>query len=195
MMKKKTLFRDNFIFGKNSKINIYEKYNFLNDTEIQKIINSINPEDLGQYDYFKGNHKTTYVSLANGAYILDLHKDIEDKIMNEVVIKDQRMQDSWVNIQGEGSTLKYHNHPGSVISGVIVLKADEHSSKLVFKNPYSKPPKIETEEITLTTGLLLMWPSILMHGSGDSVNQSKDRAVLSFNTWPTAKAFNAWAKK
>ena len=183
MMRKKTIFT----------VDIYEKYNFLNDTEIQKIINSINPEDLGQYDYFKGNHKTTYVSLAGSTYILDHHKDIEDKIMNEVNIKDQRMQDSWVNIQGEGSTLKYHNHPGSVISGVIVLKADEHSSKLVFKNPFSQTG--ETKAMTLTTGLLLMWPSYLMHGSGDSVNKSKDRAVLSFNTWPTAKAFNAWAKK
>ena len=28
-----------------------------------------------------------------------------------------------------------------------------------------------------------MWPSNLMHGSGDCGNESKDRAVLSFNTW------------
>ena len=76
-------------------------------------------------------------------------------------------------------TLKYHKHPGSVISGIVVLKADEHSSKLIFKNPSTE----ETKEMTLTTGLLLMWPSYLMHGSGDSVNESKDRAVLSFNTW------------
>ena len=169
MMRKKTIFT----------IDIYEKYNFLNDTEIDKIINSINPNDLGHYDYFTGNHKTTYVNMSDNAYILDHHKDIEDKIMNEVYLPNQRMQDSWINIQGEGSTLKYHKHPGSVISGIVVLKADEHSSKLIFKNPSTE----ETKEMTLTTGLLLMWPSYLMHGSGDSVNKSKDRAVLSFNTW------------
>ena len=169
MMRKKTIFT----------IDIYEKYNFLNDTEIDKIINSINPKDLGQYDFFKGNAKTTYINMGGNSYILDYHKDIEDKIMNEVYIPNQRMQDSWINIQGEDSTLKCHNHPGSIISGIVVLKADEHSSKLVFKNPSTE----ETKEMTLTTGLMLMWPSYLMHGSGDSINKSKDRAVLSFNTW------------
>ena len=169
-MDKKTIFT----------IDIYEKYNFLNDTEIDKIINSINKVDLGQYAYFKGKHTTSYPATAErNPYILDYHKDIEDKIMNEVYIPNQRMQDSWINIQGEDSTLKYHNHPGSIISGIVVLKADEHSSKLVFKNPSTE----ETKEMTLTTGLMLMWPSYLMHGSGDSINKSKERIVLSFNTY------------
>jgi len=170
-MDKKTIFT----------IDIYEKYNFLNDTEIQKIINSINPEDLGQYDYFKGNHKTTYVSLANGAYILDLHKDIEDKISKEWFIKDQRMSESWCTIQGEGSKLQYHCHPNSIISGIIYLKVDENSSKLVFQNPTSMAG--ETFEITPTNGLMLMWPSFLMHGSGTYENKSGSRIILGFNSY------------
>ena len=52
-MDKKTIFT----------IHKYEKYNFLNDTEIDKIINSIIKNDLKEYDYFKGNAKTTYVSM------------------------------------------------------------------------------------------------------------------------------------
>ena len=179
-MIKKTLFS----------IDYYEYPNFLNQKEIDKIINSINPKDLGEYDYFTGSHKTTYVTLAQGTYILDLNKDIEEKILKELPIKNHRMQDSWINIQGEDSTLKYHNHPGSVISGIIVLNADEHSSKLVFKNPLS--PTKDTKEITLTTGLMLMWPSFLMHGSGDSVNKSKNRAVLSFNTFPISKGMDTY---
>jgi len=170
-MDKKTIFT----------IDIYEKYNFLNDTEIDKIINSIIKNDLKEYDYFKGNAKTTYVSMGGNAYILDYHKDIEDKIMNEVYIKNQRMQDSWCNVQGEDSTLKYHSHPKSIISGVIFLKADENSSKLVFKNPASLTEN--THQITPTKGLMVMWPSYLMHGSGDSVNKSAERIVLSFNTF------------
>ena len=95
-MDKKTIFT----------IDIYEKYNFLNDTEIDKIINSINKVDLGQYDYFKGEHTTSYPATAEQTpYILDYHKDIEDKIINEVFIPNQRMQDSWCNIQGKDSTL------------------------------------------------------------------------------------------
>ena len=54
-------------------ISIYEKYNFLNDTEIDKIINSNNPNDLGHYDYFTGNHKTTYVNMGGNAYICLLY--------------------------------------------------------------------------------------------------------------------------
>ena len=37
-----------------------------------------------------------------------------------------------------------------------------------------------------------MWPSFLMHGSGDSVNKSKNRAVLSFNTFPTSKGTDTY---
>ena len=171
MMRKKTIFT----------IDMYEKYNFLNDTEIDKLINSINKEDLGQYDYFKGNAKTTYVNMGGNAYILDYHKDIEDKIMNEVYTPNQRMQDSWCNIQGEDSTLNYHSHPNSICSGVIFLKVDENSSKLVFQNPFSFTK--ETYQITPTKGMMAMWPSFLMHGSGDSINKSKERTVLSFNTY------------
>ena len=171
MMRKKTIFT----------VDIYEKYNFLNDTEIDKLINSINKEDLGQYDYFKGNAKTTYVNMGGNAYILDYNKDIEDKIMNEVYTPNQRMQDSWCNIQGEDSTLNYHSHPNSICSGVIFLKVDENSSKLVFQNPFSFTK--ETYQITPTKGMMAMWPSFLMHGSGDSINKSKERTVLSFNTY------------
>jgi len=171
MMRKKTIFT----------IDMYEKYNFLNDTEIDKLINSINKEDLGQYDYFKGNAKTTYVNMGGNAYILDYNKDIEDKIMNEVYVPNQRMQDSWCNIQGEDSTLNYHRHPNSICSGVIFLKVDENSSKLVFQNPFSLTK--ETYQITPTKGMMAMWPSFLMHGSGDSINKSKERTVLSFNTY------------
>ena len=171
-MDKKTIFT----------IDIYEKYNFLNDTEIDKIINSINKVDLGQYDYFKGEHTTSYPATAEQTpYILDYHKDIEDKIINEVFIPNQRMQDSWCNIQGKDSTLDFHNHPNSIVSGIIFLKADENSSKLVFQNPTSLTKEIH--QITPTKGLMVMWPSYLRHGSGDSINKSAERIVLSFNTY------------
>ena len=61
------------------------------------------------------------------------------------------------------------------------LKADENSSKLVFQNPTSLTKEIH--QITPTKGLMVMWPSYLRHGSGDSINKSKERIVLSFNTY------------
>ena len=96
-------------------------------------------------------------------------------------VKNQRVSQSWCTIQGPDSKLKYHKHPQSIISGIIYLKVDDNSSKLVFQNPTSM--KGETKEITPTKGLMLMWPSFLMHGSGTTINKSEERIILGFNTY------------
>mgnify|MGYP003320366239 FL=1 len=171
-------------------INLHTQEDFFNQEECNKIINSINKSDLLDYDFFKGDAKSTYVAMQEQKpNVLDFHKDIADKVMNVVPVTNQRLADSWCNIQGKGSTLGFHNHPNSVISGIIFLKADENSSKLVFQNPLDPmsptavSPHRETYELTPKTGLLAMWPSYLMHGSGPSINQSDERIVLSFNTY------------
>ena len=64
---------------------------------------------------------------------------------------------------------------------IIYLKVDNNSSKLVFQNPTSMEG--ETKEITPTKGLMLMWPSFLMHGSGTTINKSEERIILGFNTY------------
>ena len=171
-------------------LDIWKKYNFLNNDEIDLVTNSIVQKDLLDYSFFKGDAKSSYVAMQEQKpNILDFHTDIADKITNKVYVTNQRMADSWCNIQGKGSTLDFHNHPNSVVSGVIFLKADEKSSKLVFQNPLTPisptavSPHRETYELTPKTGLLAMWPSYLMHGSGPSINQSDERIVLSFNTY------------
>ena len=171
-------------------LDIWKKYNFLNNDEIDLVINSIVQKDLLDYSFFKGDAKSSYVAMQEQKpNILDFHTDIADKITNKVYVTNQRLADSWCNIQGKGSTLDFHNHPNSVVSGVIFLKADEKSSKLVFQNPLTPisptavSPHRETYELTPKTGLLAMWPSYLMHGSGPSINQSDERIVLSFNTY------------
>ena len=173
-------------------LDIWKKYNFLNNDEIDLVINSIVQKDLLDYNFFKGSAKSTYVAMQEqNPNILDFHSAIQKKILREVstAAPNQRMADSWCNIQGRDSTLEWHNHPNSVISGIIFLKCDEHSSKLVFKNPLTpRPPTAvspheQIYELTPEKGLLVMWPSYLMNGSGGSVNQSDERIVLSFNTY------------
>ena len=51
-----------------------------------------------------------------------------------------------------------------------------------FKNPVLRTQN-DTYEITPKTGMMALWPSYLMHGSGDSINKSSERIVLSFNTF------------
>ena len=111
-MIKKTLFT----------IDYYLKENFINQSEIDKICDSIDKKSLIDYDYIKGNAKTS-IGVSQNQF-LDFHKDLEEKIVKEIPIKNQRMAESWCTIQKEDSTLKWHNHPNSVLSGILYLKVD-----------------------------------------------------------------------
>jgi hypothetical protein len=168
-MNKKTLFT----------IDYYEKEDFINQSEIDKICASIDKNSLIDYDYIPGNAKTSIG--VDQSQFLDFHKDLEDRIVKEMPIKNQRMAESWCTIQKEDSTLKYHKHPNSIISGILYLKVDDDSSKLVFQNPTSMEGEICV--IKPKSGLLLMWPSFLMHGSGDTINKSKERIIIGFNSY------------
>ena len=168
-MIKKTLFT----------IDYYLKENFINQSEIDKICDSIDRKSLIDYDYIKGNAKTS-IGVSQNQF-LDFHKDLEERIVKEIPIKNQRMAESWCTIQKEDSTLKWHNHPNSILSGILYLKVDWDSSKLVFQNPTSMEG--EVKEIKPKPGLLLMWPSFLMHVSGDTINKSKERIIIGFNSY------------
>ena len=168
-MDKKTLFT----------INFYEKEDFIDQSEIDKLIGSIDKNNLQPYDYIEGNAKTS-IGVSQNMF-LDFHKDLEERIVKEIPIRNQRMAESWCTIQKEDSTLRYHKHPNSIISGILYLKVDDDSSKLVFQNPTSMEG--EVAEIVPRPGLLLMWPSFLMHGSGRTINKSKERIIIGFNSY------------
>jgi len=168
-MNKKTLFT----------IDYYEKEDFINQSEIDKLIGSIDKNNLQPYDYIEGNAKTS-IGVSQNMF-LDFQKDLEERIVKEIPILNQRMAESWCTIQKEDSKLKWHKHPNSVLSGIIYLKVDDKSSKLYFQNPTSMEG--EVKEIKPKPGLLLMWPSFLMHGSGDTINKSKERIIIAFNTY------------
>jgi len=114
---------------------------------------------------------------------------------DETGINFTEITNSWVNFQTENSQLLKHTHPLSCISGAIYLNVDCNSSRIYFYNPN---PFIEfTSWIDNTdkqyshkaiwfkpkNGDLLMFPSWLSHGSDSDINMTKDRAVLSFNTF------------
>jgi hypothetical protein len=168
-MIKKTLFT----------IDYHEFPNFLNDEDINAVIKSLYKGKLREYDYIEGKAYTTMGE--NETETLDYHPDIAKRIEENCFVKNQRVSQSWCTIQGPDSKLKYHKHPQSIISGIIYLKVDDNSSKLVFQNPTSMEG--ETKEITPTKGLMLMWPSFLMHGSGTTINKSEERIILGFNTY------------
>jgi len=107
---------------------------------------------------------------------------IENKIIN-----------SWFNIQDKESILKEHFHPNSIISGGIFINVDSKSSKLYFHNPNpfvyytakNSPANEYTHEwysIAPKKGDLILFPSWLKHGSNQDKNFSSNRTVISFNT-------------
>ena len=168
-MDKKTLFT----------IDYYEKEDFINQSEIDTLIESVKKTELNEYDYIQGNAKTSIGSSQN--QFLDFHKDLENRIKEECYLKNQVVSESWCTVQMKGSTLKWHAHPNSTISGILYLKVDWNSSKLVFQNPTSMEG--EVAEIQPRPGLLLMWPSFLMHGSGRTINERDERIIIGFNTF------------
>ena len=99
-------------------IDVHTQEDFLNQEEIDKLITGINKEDLLDYSFFKGDAKSSYVAMQEQKpNILDFHSAIQKKILREVstAAPNQRMADSWCNIQGRDSTLEWHNHPNVVV--------------------------------------------------------------------------------
>ena len=99
-MIKKTLFS----------INYYLKEDFINQSEIDKICDSIDKNSLIDYDYIQGNAKTSMG--ANQNQFLDFHKDLEDKT--------PRTQAEKYRFDLHGFTLKEANEKvGELITKVI----------------------------------------------------------------------------
>lgn len=98
---------------------------------------------------------------------------------------------SWISIQNKGSRLIQHKHTGCALSGAIYLNVDYDSSRLIFDSPnpysafqmYSQYTKFsqETHAITPEVGDLIIFPSWLSHGSGNEINETDNRTIISFN--------------
>ena len=104
-----------------------------------------------------------------------------------------KVSNSWMNIQFPGSKLVKHGHPGSAVSGILYLKADDKSNNIYFYNPnpyvllmgierYYTEYTFEHFFIKPVAGTLLLFPSWLLHGSNDEVNESEERIMMSINT-------------
>ena len=160
---------------------IHAQYDFLKGGAIERLLKSIKKEDLTDHNALVGNAKSTF---APNIDFLSNHNSVKHRVEEKLFYPNLEINKSWVNVQGENSTLNFHRHPDSIISGIIFLQVDNKSSKLYFQNPNNIYVKCDDDMcITPEPGLLLMWPSWLAHGSGDDTNMSTERIVVSFNTY------------
>lgn len=126
-------------------------------------------------------------------------KEVFESLVNEYAgdfgIRKLKITNSWYTLQHEGSILKNHMHPNSIVSAAIYINCDENSSGISFDNPnhYIKSllmesPVHQTEftydyaEFTVSAGDIIIFPSWLAHGSNYKENQTRNRAIISFNT-------------
>ena len=203
MIEKRTLFQTS----------VYEDVDFLNDNQREDIINytkSIDDKFFMKFRAFKGNFVTTFCLDKNKGirdFIKKIDEDIPsckgimDKLNSSIkntldlyghYSEDVILTDSWVNIQKPGSEILEHTHPGCLLSGLIVLKADKKSSPLYWYNPnpflsyfdFDKP-SIENFAYSwcnLQNNTLYLWPSYIRHGSQNNINESEERMTIGFNT-------------
>ena len=158
---------------------------------------------MNQYGALIGDSKTTFNTSFN---IIDtLPEDLSiflnlkiqtclDQYVNLFGVADCILENTWASFQYPHSKLQKHTHPGSEVSGVLYLKADEKSSPIYFYNPnpfisFTTVNPNDTKEFLIgstrfkpKTGSILIFPSWLQHGSGDDENMSEERIILSFNT-------------
>ena len=99
-------------------IDYHEFSNFLNDEDINAIIQTIYKGKLKEYDYFEGKAYTTMGE--NEADILDFHPDIQKKIEEKCFVKNQRISiqtkscdESHFRIELSKTKPYYQGHNGS----------------------------------------------------------------------------------
>jgi len=179
---------------------IYEKLNFLNEDEIKNLVQYIKENEVTtNNNHFIGDVHCSFNPEPVG--FLDNFKELKNKIEEQIVDCAKMIgyptslciTNSWYNVQKEGSQLVWHTHPNSLISGVIYLKTDRNSSKLYFSNPNpilktvsfveNNSDNFDSYSIVPEDGLMLMWPSWMLHGSHTDINNSEERIAISFNTF------------
>lgn len=103
-----------------------------------------------------------------------------------------RLTQSWLNYTKPGEHHHKHNHPNSLISGVLYIKAAKERDKIYFYKDKYLQLKIKTDNwntynseswwFDVGAGELILFPSDLSH-KVETV-QEEERVSLAFNTFP-----------
>lgn len=182
-------------------------HSFIDDERRKKIFDYILECDgYNAHKALKGEVKTNFD--PDGDFLDSVSKNVDgcadikhvfESLANEYAkdfgMRQLKLANSWYALQHEGSVLKNHTHPNSIVSAAIYIHCDENSSSISFDNPNAyirslmiHSPEKETEftydyaEFKVGLGDIILFPSWLAHGSNYKENQTKNRAIISFNT-------------
>ncbi len=157
-------------------------------------------EDVFEFDHWS---KTTTDDLNTKEQLLPLVDYIEKHTKNfseEVLGIDKnnlRLSSMWANAHNSGSKHHFHEHPNAFVSGVYYPYIHEckDPGNIVFLDPrhaknnvhadFTKSSCISNRNIWVTpeSGLLLLFPSWLQHGTDPFLTDNKEnkRVAISFN--------------
>ena len=140
------------------------------------------------YSGLAGSSHSPFGSILKQKEFLSLKNEIlycteEYNKKFNICSKTIRVTNSWCNVMPRGSTLKFHMHVGSILSGVYYPLLPEGAIHLSIINPTqsSKDDNRERRMIPMKEGHLYIFPSYFEHGSIEPNNCDK-RIVISFNT-------------
>ena len=97
------------------------------------------------------------------------------------------MDNAWYTSTNNGQYAHLHSHGGSDISGVYYVSTNSRDGNIYFHNPHYVSESNfmighldMARQITPKKGMIVLWPSFLMHGT--RVNETNhNRISLSFN--------------
>lgn len=172
-------------------IKIFVEKNFLSIEQRKILFDSILHESKSKHDLISGDGFSSYLNNCN---FLSKFPEIIESIQQRIDFYTKSIDvdkclvgDSWCNIQNEESRLRMHSHGFSWVTGAIYVNVGENSCALDFLNPnysaFAFAPKTTVVKNQVESGSLYLFPSYLAHGNWNSKNQSKDRAIISFNTY------------
>lgn len=171
-------------------IHVFIEQNFLSSEQRIAIFNYILEEHKSKNHLIQGDGYSSYANnfnfLSKFPHVLHSLQERLDSYTKAIDVDDCSIGDSWCSIQNENSRLRMHGHGFSHVTGVIYVNVEQNSSTLDFLNPnysvFSFSPKTSVVKNYVESGSLYLFPSYLVHGNWNSTNQSKNRAIISFNT-------------
>tara|TARA_B100001989_G_scaffold55045_1_gene36325 strand:- start:734 stop:1309 length:576 start_codon:yes stop_codon:yes gene_type:complete len=171
--------------------------NVIGEKERLSIFSQIKTFSTPSYPAIQGDGGSSFVTNSKVLKDFGLEMTMLKKISEyckTVGISPVKITNSWYSIQQQGSKLLQHNHPGSILSAVLYINVDEHSSPLIFNTPDEVKGytwwqcmsvtdyNVGYSSFTPENGDLFVFPGWLKHGSDNSLNNTKDRTIISFNT-------------
>tara|TARA_R100001530_G_C4290261_1_gene147825 strand:- start:379 stop:945 length:567 start_codon:yes stop_codon:yes gene_type:complete len=171
--------------------------NFISSKDCNKIFKLLKTKKRHAHAAFikgKSNHSSYVHTDILSDLSISLNKPLEEYADQTKIKIDNKIRNSWFNIQDKESILKDHVHPDSVLSGAIFINVGKKASKLYFHNPnpfsYFTPKNEPLNEYTYEwccfnpcKGDLIIFPSWLKHGSNQDKNFYNNRTVISFNAF------------